>query len=175
MAEQLDAIDVLLVVASDLSQLAEGELVAEAAVGIEVVVNESPEPEAWTWEHARSALQRAGQLPWTKIEAIVGALTTSDSMETEIALYMVATGPLAGARVAFGVPYQRGEDEDLDDGFIAGKDMEQNYVRPGVLGIDIASQGDWPVRALHMSEAEHTTRVAAAGAGATYYLMSMYD
>ena len=104
-------------------------------------------------------------------------------------LYLAATGPLAGGRVALGVPardeselpaWSAGSPQSREPKleYLAGKDMAQRWIDEGVWGVDLAYVGDWEYTSLDGALEQHEENLALLGvlAGdARYWLMACYD
>lgn len=130
-------------------------------------------PEQLTRERALEKLERAKAIADEVWQAFVEKLPEArreGAADSETQLYVVPVGPLAYAKVAFGV---EGSEEDGGDGeYVVGTHMDQERHETGVWGQRVAGGEDPEV--LDLSESAHQARVAAFPEG-KYYLISRYD
>jgi len=82
---------------------------------------------------------------------------------------LVACGPLASARLAFG-KLKKGE--GLEE--MHGQDMEQEPHRESVYGIKVAGGGAWCLDEVDLSDERHAEHLAAVPGG-KYFLIARYD
>ena len=145
---------------------------------------DDPTPTEVAWSSLSTAKERAASIPWERVAPLV-----EGSLESELEVWLLATGPLAGGYVAFGVPapdesqlasYTAGSPQAREPGlqFVAGKDMSQRRVQNGVWGTSAMYTSDWAVMPFDVTAEAHQKRVnrlGALGAEARYYLMSCFD
>ena len=163
-------------------------LIASVVVGLVVAATDAPEPEPVDTELLRSAASRAAELPWAKIDALVGPFDFDGPPDPEIHVYAAGTGAQAGVHVAYGViardeseapAFSPGSPQSREPAlaYVAGKDMEARRVEEGVWGVPIAYAGDWEYtaidRAIEATE-EYRGRLGSLGSDARYYLMPCF-
>lgn len=142
-------------------------------VGLPVASGGTYGPEALSRDSALSRLEAAKALPaevWSEIAALLPESSRANVMAEPIELHLLACGPLAVGKIAFGVP---GTEEDAGEGeFQVGQDMSQERHEEGVWGQRVAGTEDTEV--VDFSESAHQARVAAFPEG-QYFLIARYD
>lgn len=183
-------VSLAIVVGTHLGAFGDGdEVIANATVGILVAATDAPEPRQVDTELLQGALTQARALPWADIDTALGPDIDDPREDVPTHVYLAATGPQAGAHLAFGVP-ARDESElsewsagspqsrlpDLE--WVAGKDMNQHWIEDGVWGVKIAYVGDWECavvdEALEAYE-RNRARLGALATDACHWLMACYD
>lgn len=163
---------------------------AHAIVGLLVAATDDPSGHQVPWEQLQGAVDRATSIPWDKLATMIDSLLQPDStLDDETALWVGATGPLAGFHLAYGVPaldeseelaWSAGSPQSQEPAleFVSGKDMDQHPVKEGIWGMDVASRADWGYLRLELNaaaHAEHRAMLGVLAVQASYYLMSCYD
>jgi hypothetical protein len=168
------------VVGNDFSSMDDVEeaFPGSGVIGLLVAATDDPTPLEVAWSSLSSAKERAASIPWERISTLVEA-----SLEPELDVWLLATGPLAGGHVAFGVlarDESSGGPQAREPGlaFLAGKDMNQRRVQNGVWGTTATYTSDWAVMPLDVTPEAHEKRMKSLGSlgpEARYYLMSSFD
>jgi len=161
-----------------------------AVIGLLVTATDAPCPCPVDFALLEQTVGRSNSLPWDEVKALLGPIDERGSeLDTESRLWAVATGPLAGLSLAFGVPaVAPGESlEAPADGprarepaleFLAGRDIEERRVNEGIWGVPIARNGDWEYGTVDATPSAHQRHLAKLGTlanDARYYLMACCD
>jgi hypothetical protein len=186
LAERLD-VPLVVALSGDFSGSADGdeELPCSGVVGLLCSVNDAyHDPKPVSAEAIHDTLARAARLPWKEIEASLPPLDEPLSPVTE--LVALATGPLAGFKLAFGVPITKAAAEGGEAAaqrepsleYAAGRDMSQEPMTSGVWGMSLCAFGDWPMEAIdkHLGELEDLRAlVGSLASESRYFILPSFD
>jgi hypothetical protein len=146
--------------------------------GLVLVMTEAVEPVAFDLGAVRDALAKVRAIPadeWTALtdQGLVIASDEDDEDDRTAGAWLVSFGPLANARVAYGVT-----EETAGLARIRGVDMAQEAQEAvyGVMACTTSYEED--PRCVDFSPDAHAGRVAALGGrvgDASYYLIATYD
>lgn len=165
-----DALGLVVCLCTDVSrELADDEPIeCGAVIGVLVASVAHPEPGEVDRAALDAALTRAKALDWGQVHRKLG-LSSEALITPPDALWLTATGPLAGGLLAHGVPasYDETRDTEWAEGsaqareptleFTSGKDSDQRALTDGIWGKRLAYVGDW-------ATADVTAAVRAPGA-----------